>query len=517
MGRMTESISSKRTIAKNSVMLYIRMLFAMVVGVYTSRVVLSVLGETDFGIYSLIGGLISGLAFLNNTMSGASSRFLTFELGRNDHKKLNATLDSILVIHLMIAVLVLVIAETAGLWFISTRLNIPADRMVAAKWVFQAAVVSTLISIIQVPYTSLVIAREKMSVFAYFEILGICLRLIIVLCLKYIMTDKLIAYSVLLVLCSLTVFFCYRIYCLRHFSESRYTNCQEKGITRNLLSFFGLNLFGNFGTIFNDQALNVLVNKFFGLVYNAATGVATTLSNYVMSLSSNTMTAYRPPIIKAYAGGDIRKMEELMEEGLKMIVFLFALFAIPVLVEADVLMALWLKEVPPGAALFCRFMIAVLLLTTIRYYLTIGVHATGKVKVLSLSNGLLLCINPFAIWLLLKQYAYVNIVYLGSILANALLLAVVIILLARLVPDLRMGFLVKSLVKILLVSALTLALCYGFSKVVQPCFLRLLASAAISTLLLSAGGYLFCLSSSQREKVNMFVREKISRVTKKTR
>lgn len=511
---MTQAISSKRTIAKNSIMLYIRMLFAMVVGVYTSRVVLEILGEADFGIYSLIGGLISGLAFLNNTMSGASSRFLTFELGRNDHKKLNATLDSILVIHLMIALLVLVVAETAGLWFISTKLNIPADRMIAAKWVFQAAVVSTLLSIIQVPYTSLIIAREKMSVFAYFEILGICLRLIIVLSLKYIMSDKLIAYAVLLVLSSLIVFCCYRFYCLRHFAESRYTRSQEKGITQNLLSFFGLNLFGNFGTIFNDQALNVLVNKFFGLVYNAATGVATTLSNYVMALSSNTMTAYRPPVIKAYAGGDFQKMEELMEEGMKMIVFLFALFAVPVVVEADVLMALWLKEVPPGAALFCRFMVAVLLLTTIRYYYTIGVHATGKVKVLSICNGALLCINPFVIWLLLKQYAFVNIVYLGSIVANAILLVVVIVLLGRLVPELRMRFLVGSLAKILAVVALALVAVYGFSFSMQPGFLRLVASSALSTVLLSAGGYL-SLSRVQREKINGFAREKWSRIFKK--
>lgn len=512
---MTEIISSKRTIAKNSIMLYIRMLFAMVVGVYTSRVVLEILGETDFGIYSLIGGLISGLAFLNNTMSGASSRFLTFELGRNDHKKLSATLDSIIVIHLMIALLVLVIAETAGLWFVTSKLNIPPDRMVAAKWVFQATVVSTLLGIIQVPYTSLVIAREKMGIFAYFEILAICLKLFIVLSLKYIMSDKLIAYSVLLMLSSVIVFFCYRIYCLRHFEESKYTKSQEKGITKNLLSFFGLNLFGNFGTIFNDQALNVLVNKFFGLVYNAATGVATTLSNYVMALSTNTMTAYRPPVIKAYASGDISKMEELFEEGLKMIVYLFALFAVPVVVEADCLMSLWLKVVPPGAALFCRFLVAALLLVTVRHYFTIGVHATGKVKILSLCNGLLLCLNPFVIWLALRQYAHINIVYLGSIAANAILLVVVIVLLGRLIPELRMRFIVWSLAKILFVVALALAGVYFFSQTMQTSFWRLVASSALSTLILSAGGYLICLSPEQREKIRLFVKEKTQKFFKR--
>lgn len=508
--QMSEIVSSKTIIAKNSIMLYIRMLFAMVVGLYTSRVVLYTLGQTDYGIYSLIGGLIGVLAFLNNTMSGASSRFLTFELGRNNKEKLSKTFDTILIIHIIIAIGVLVIAETFGLWFISSKLNIPPERMGAAHWVFQAVILSTLLSVIQVPYTSLIIAGEKMSVYAYFEILGICLRLAIVLLLKYIQSDKLIAYSLLLVLVSLIVFFCYRSYCSKHFEESRYSRSPDKTIMGNLLSFFGLNLFGNFGAIFNDQGLNVLLNKFFGLLYNAATGVATTVSNCVMALSSNTMTAYRPPIIKAYASSDFGKMEELMDQGLKLTYFLFVLFAIPVIVEADVLMRLWLKEVPPGAELFCRLMIVSLLVTTIRYFFIIGIHATGKVKSISIWNGLLLSANPFVMWLFLRHYPYVGLVYVGSIVANIILLFVVIILLNRLIPKLKTGFFVWSLIKMSLISVFVLFAVYGFSRVIQPGFLRLIASCFLSALLLFAGGYLLCLTKTQRELLRLFLRERLS-------
>lgn len=497
---MSQLLSSNSRIAKNSFMLYVRMFFAMAVGFYTSRIVLFVLGQQDFGIYSLVGGLISLLAFLNNTMSGATSRFLTFELGKGEEGKLKSVFDTVFLLHSAIALVVFVVAEVLGIWFVST-LNIPPDRMCAAQWVFQAVVFSMIVSIIQVPFMASVISHEKMGVYAYFEIIGIGLRLAIVLCLNYITADKLIVYAFLLVAVSVIVFLLYLFYCHRCFPETKGSKSFDKSISKKLLSFFGLNLFGNFGSLFNDQALNVLVNLFFGLVYNAATGVASTVSNYVASFSLNTQMAYRPPIIKAYAIGDFDKMQVLMDQGLKMTVFLFALFAIPVIVETDEIVALWLKEVPPAAGLFCRFMIINLMVTTIRQFFIIGIHATGRVKYVSLSIGVLFTINPFFIWVALRNYKIISIVYSGTIIVNIITLIIVFLLLKRFIKELKLLPIALAVAKMLTVALLVCIAVFFFSKSMHPGLLRLVFSSLLSTSLLSVGVFLFCLSPIQRKSV----------------
>ena len=252
--------SDNKRVAKNSIMLYLRMLVTMVVGFYTSRVVLQVLGEEDFGVYGLVGGIVGMLAFLNTTMSGATSRFLTFELGKGDKAGLSSMFDSALVVHIWIAVIVFIIAETAGLWFVNSKLVIPAERMVAANWVYQCAIISVMVSIIQVPYVASIVAHEKMGVYAYIDIINVTMKLAIVFILVHSPWDKLIFYSVLMMAVTVITGYIYRRYSVRHFEECRYTHSKSKQMSKEIMSFFGFNMFGNFGAIFNMQVVNILCN-----------------------------------------------------------------------------------------------------------------------------------------------------------------------------------------------------------------------------------------------------------------
>ena len=282
-------------------MLYIRMFISMIVGLYTSRIVLNVLGVEDYGIYGVVGGVVGMMSFLNASMSGATSRFLTFELGRGDNKRLADTFSSALIVHMGIALIVFVISETAGLWFMTHKLVIPVARISAAHWVFQLSIVSSMIGITQVPYNASIIAHEKMDVYAYVEILNVSLKLLIVYLLVISSFDKLILYAFLMFGVSVTIMMVYRVYCIRHFEESHFHWVWNKAIFKPLLSFSGWDLYGNACVSARFQGQAFLINMFHGLVYNAASSIATTVYGAIQGLSFNVMQAYRPQIIKQYS------------------------------------------------------------------------------------------------------------------------------------------------------------------------------------------------------------------------
>lgn len=503
--------SDNKRVAKNSIMLYLRMLVTMVVGFYTSRVVLQVLGEEDFGVYGLVGGIVGMLAFLNTTMSGATSRFLTFELGKGDKAGLSSMFDSALVVHIWIAVIVFIIAETAGLWFVNSKLVIPAERMVAANWVYQCAIISVMVSIIQVPYVASIVAHEKMGVYAYIDIINVTMKLAIVFILVHSPWDKLIIYSVLMMAVTVITGYIYRRYSVRHFEECRYTHSKSKQMSKEIMSFFGFNMFGNFGAIFNMQVVNILINNFFGLVYNAASSIAVTVSNVVSSFSSNTIMAFRPPVTKSYAARELDKSEEFMLLGMQMSLFFFALFAIPVIVEVKTLMRLWLEKVPDQSDVFCRLMIMSILFETVRRVCLISVHATGKVKLASLSTGILLTLNPLIVYLLFRTMHIVSLAYVSNVFINIVLSLIIMYLVKRLIPEFSLRRLVVCVVKMMLVIAATMAIVYFSVRSLPANLLRMLLSAAISTVLLSVGTYFFCLDRSKRQWVLSFVKKKFKR------
>lgn len=507
---MLQDTDNKR-VAKNSIMLYMRMMVTMVVGFYTSRVVLQVLGEEDFGVYSLVGGIVGMLAFLNTTMSGATSRFLTFELGRGDRKSLSSTFDSALVVHLWIALVVFVIAETGGLWFVNNKLVISAERMVAANWVYQCAVVSVMVSIIQVPYVAGIVAHEKMGVYAYIDIINVFLKLGIVFVIMSTTWDKLIIYSILMMVVTLFTGFIYRRYSLRHFEECRYTKSNTRQTSKEIMSFFGYNMFGNFGVIFNMQVTNILINNFFGLVYNAASGIAATVSNVVGSFSNNTLTAFRPPITKSYSANEKDKSESFTILGMQMCLFFFALFAVPVIVEIKTLLSVWLEKVPSQSDVFCRLLITSLLFETVRRVCLISIHATGKVKLVSLCIGILLTLNPLIVYILFRLVPEVSLAYVSNVLINIILAFIVMLLMKKFIPEYSLRSIFVCVVKMLFVISLTMAIVYFSMQNLPATLFRVLLSAVLSTTLLCAGTYYICLDADKRRWVVGFVRNKLRR------
>lgn len=386
MSDNTSQANNKR-IAKNTLMLYVRMLISIAVGLYTSRVVLQVLGVEDYGIYGLVGGVVGLFAFLNASMSGATSRFLTFELGRKDEEKLADTFSMAFWEHLIIAGIVFIIIETFGIWFLNYKLVIPESRMFAANVLLQLSAFSMAVSVTQVPYNASIIAHEKMDVFAYIELVNVFLKLTIVYLLLIGNFDKLIFYGILTLAVAIIVASIYRIYCIRHFKECHIRCVWRKEIFKKMFAFSGWDLYGNMSVTLRQQGTNMLINMFFGVVFNAASALASTVMGIISGLSFNIVTAFRPQIIKNYAIGNYEECNMLLYRASKFTALLYTLIAIPAFFKMDFLLSVWLTEVPPMCSTFCRFMLINSFFTMFFNVLSVGVHATGYIKKLSIICG----------------------------------------------------------------------------------------------------------------------------------
>ncbi len=354
---MQEISSNNKRIAKNTLLLYFRMLVTMAVSLYTSRVVLNTLGVEDFGIYNVVGGIVAMFGFINGSMTSATQRYLTFELGQNNRAQLTKVFSTSLSIHGIISFLIIVLAETVGLWFLWNKMQIPADRMNAAFWVFQCSVAASVIMIMSVPYNAAIIAHERMSAFAYISIIEVSLKLLIVCFLRYFHTDKLILYAALIVIVQFLIRLCYSWYCNRHFNETKYRWSWDKGLFKEMTGFASWNMFGSLAAITFTQGLNLLLNMFFGPVVNAARGIAVQAQTAIGQFSSNFQTALNPQITKSYATGDMEYMHGLIFRSAKFSFFLLLLLSLPVLIETKAILTLWLKIVPDHTVVFLRIML----------------------------------------------------------------------------------------------------------------------------------------------------------------
>lgn len=506
---MQDTTSNNKRIAKNTIMLYIRMFISMVVGLYTSRVVLATLGVEDYGIYGVVGGVVAMMGFLNASMSGATSRFLTFELGRGDKDRLAKTFSSALIVHIAIAIIVFILAETVGLWFLCNKLNIPEGRMEAAHWVYQFSILATMLSITQVPYNATIIAHEKMDVYAYMEILNVTLKLLIVYLLTIGDFDKLKLYAVLTFAVSLIIMMIYRIYCLRHFKESHFHWVWDKTYLTPLLSFSGWNLYGNFGGIAGNQANNFVINSFFGVVMNAAASVAFTVSGIVTQFSSNAMTAFRPQIIKKYASGDIQGMQSLTFLALKAIMMLYTLIAIPVFLECDYILSLWLVEVPQMTSIFCKILLISIFFESMRYIIIIDIHASGNVKKVSAYSGTLFCISPIISYFLFKIGLPVASTFITIATINATLVLINVLIAKYYIPQIEQSKYFTTIGLVTLTSAVSLLILMPLQQMLPSSFLRLCIMTCASLFIQLIIFAYVCLTANQRESTFGFIRNKL--------
>ncbi len=391
------TISANSRIAKNTIFLYFRMILLMAVSLYTSRVVLSTLGIDDYGIYNVVGGFIGMFAFLNGAMAGCTQRFITIAIGKGDEQNLKKVFSTCVITHGMIALIVFILAETIGLWFVLEKLVIPETRMTAAMVVYQCSIVSTMVMIMSFPYNADIIAHEKMSAFAYISIFEAFANLGVVYLLYIGLFDKLAFYAVLLLIVKVSVIVVYRIYCKRHFVESVFRWLFDKRLLKEMLSFTGWNLWGGIAGTLMGQGINVLLNIFFGPAVNAARGVAVQVQSAVQMFATNFQTALNPQMMKSYASGELQAMHMLLFRSAKFTFMLLLCLMLPLMLEIDLVLGLWLKQVPEYTNVFVCFMLCISMIDAVSNPFMTASAATGKVKVYqSVVGGILLMIVPIA-------------------------------------------------------------------------------------------------------------------------
>lgn len=504
-------VFNNRRIAKNAVMLYIRMFLTMIVGLYTSRVVLNVLGVEDYGIYGVVGGVVAMLGFLNASMSGATSRFLTFELGKGDKKRLADTFSSALMVHIAIALIVLIVAETVGLWFLNNKLVIPAERMTAARWVYQMSIASAMLGITQVPYNATILAHEKMDIYAYVEILHVTLKLLIVYLLTIGDFDKLILYAALILAVSVIIILIYRIYCIRHFQESHFRLVWDKTIFKPLLSFSWQTIIAHMSYSFRLQGTNFVLNMLFGVIVNAATGIASTVNGTISQFSYNVIAAFNPQIIKSYAQNDHASSCRLITAAAKYSTLLILLIIIPFEFEAPQILRLWLGQLPDYAVNFNRIMM-LSLLTCVTNPVYTGLMATGFIKSYSLIQAALYLLCPFAIYFLCRHFRAPELSYVMILFVQFMASVLVVAFFKRHVKAFRVrNYLLTVLRSIVLPACISVAVCYVMYISMNQNALRLILITVTNGIIMCVLTYVG-LTSAERMKLKLLVREKLSSV-----
>jgi O-antigen/teichoic acid export membrane protein len=479
----------------------------MGVSLYTSRIVLNTLGVVDFGIYNVVGGVVVMFSFLNSSMSSATQRFLSFELGKSNSEKLSKVFRMSVNIHAIIAVAIFTLAETAGLWFLNTKLNIPGDRMEAANCVYQFSILSFIVTVISVPYNAMIIAHERMKIYAYISILEVILKLSIVFVLVWFGYDKLKMYAIFVFLVSLIIWVFYSSYCKRNFKESNFRFYWEHGLYKTMMTYAGWNLFGNLAGVAIGQGINLLLNIFFGPVINAARGIAFQVNGAINAFVVNFQMAINPQIIKSYASDKKKHMQQLIVYGSKYSYFLLFFITLPIILEADFILKLWLKIVPDYTVLFCRLVLVNSLIDCISGSLMTAAQATGKiVKYQSVVGGVLFLILPIS-YILLKIGLPPQVTLYVSITISILALFSRLVIISPLVNLSISTFLRLVLIKILLISGLSVIFPLIIKFLIAKELIQFFAVSICSSISVAISVYFIGLKKEEKVYFNNFGRQ----------
>ena len=495
-------------IARNTLMLYARMLLSMLVTLYTSRIVLNTLGIEDFGIYNIVAGVIIMFGFLNNAMTASTQRFLTYESAKGDANNLKNIFNVSITIHLIIAVLILILAETIGLWFLNTQLNIASERMIAANWVYQFSVLSFIVSVYYVPYNAVIIANEKMEAFAMIGIVEVILKLLIVFLLPVIAYDKLIIYAALLFVVSVVVKVSEQVYCNYSFKECKGTSLSwDKALIKEMGNFAGWNLFGVAAGIGYAQGVNVFLNVFFGTAINAARGIAFQIQGAVSSLITNFQIALAPAITKGYAKNEYKETFAMVFSSSRLSLYLLLIFSIPLFIETETILVWWLKVVPDYTVIFTQLIIVDLLISSLSGPLHILVQATGNIKRYQMIVSGLLLLNVPVSYLFLKLGYSPEITIAISVFFSVLALFARLIILQNNLGFPMLKYLTNVVVRIVAVTFLSAILPYFVSRYLDYGFLDFIITGLMSVFSIALSVFCIGLEPFERSfvlnKVNM--------------
>lgn len=507
---MSNSKNNNR-IAKNTALLYLRLLISMCISLYTSRVILNALGVEDFGIYNVVGGIVVMFGFLNNAMSASTQRFLMIEIGKGNHNQINNIFSMSLSIHSLVAIIVLILSETGGLWLLNTQLNISLDRMQSANWVYQFSILAFIITILYVPYNAMIIAHEKMDVFAFISILEVLLKLTITFLVLWLGFEKLKLYAVLVFLVTFIIGIIYVMYCKVEFIECKFKRFWNRELFNEMSSFASWNLFGVFAGITYSQGVNVLLNIFFGPVVNAARGIAYQVQGAVNAFVTNFQVAVNPPITKSYATNEKEYMYSLIFSASKYSFYLLFLLSLPILLETDMLLSIWLKNVPQYTTIFTRLILLDVLICSLSGSLQTVVQATGNIKKYQIVVSGILLLNLPISYILLKLGFPPQVTFLISIIASIFALIARLIILKIILSFPIKRFMIKVIFKTISVFFVGSIIPYFISKQLSPSLINFLLIVLISTFSVSFSIWIIGITLSEKMFIKLSANNIIER------
>lgn len=454
----SQTTDNNKKIAKNTLLLYFRMLLMMFVTLFTSRVVLDKLGVTDYGIYNVVGGVVAMLGFLNSSMSNAVQRYLSFEIGKNNEDGVNRIFNVSLFAHAGIAVFVFVVMEIVGVWYLNTHMNIPAERMDAANWVLQCSIFTTLFTILQVPYNAIIISKEQMGIYAYISILEVVLKLLVVYMLAIGNFDKLKLYSVLIMVVTIGIVMIYRFYCTRKYKEAKFKFIKDWNLLKQIVGFASWNMLGELAWVFTGQGVNIILNSFFGPVVNAARGLAEQVNGAVNRFVANFQTAVNPQLIKNYASDQLGEMKTLLFRSTRFSYYLLLALSLPIILKMDFILHLWLKEVPDYTTGFCQLVLVSSLVSMLSNLLAQVARAYGKIRNYQIIVSIFLLLNFPLSYIVLKFGCSPLSTMFVNIGVNAMLLFVRLRLTNRMIQMTYGSFIRNVLFPVITVTAVALVI-----------------------------------------------------------
>lgn len=503
--------NQNKRIAKNTIFMYIRMAITMCIGLYTSRAVLQALGVEDFGLYNVVGGIVSMFIILNNAMVNTTSRFITVYLAKDDELQTCRIFNMASLVHIVIAILVVLFAETIGLWYLENKLVAPEGRMFAAHWLYQLSILSAVFSILYVPYNAAIVAHEKMGVFAFIQIADSLLKLIIVLLLAYSPIDKLIFYATLLTILSIVDLCVYFIYCKRHFAETKIMFYWNNSVFKEMMGFAGWTLVGNFVNFFYTQGLNLLLNAFCGPAANAARGIAVQVENIVKQFANNVQVAINPQILKSYSLNEMDRMYSLIMASSRYCFFLLYFLCLPIMLEANFILHLWLGIVPEHTVSFIRLILVIALFDTFVNPMFTANLACGKLKLYHFPLSILMVAFMFVTYYAIKLTGIAESVYISLLTVTFWGYIMKIYILYRQVglkPKVYVKNVLQPVCLVVLISPIVPFLIHNS---LDEGLIRLLITGFASVLSVLSAIYLLGVSKAERKFLIVFVINKLKR------
>ena len=508
---MDQNAHNTRRIAKNTLVLYVRMLVLMLVGLYTSRVVLSALGENDFGIYDVVGGVVAMFTIISGSLNSAISRFITFEMGKNDPMRLNKVYSTAVTIQLILAVVVVLIAEPVGLWFVRNKMTIDPSRIQAAIWVLHFSLASFVINLMSVPQMASITAHEKMSAYAYIGTMEGLLRLAVAVLISRSSSDRLVLYSALMMVTVLMVRAAYGIYCRRNFPECRYRWVNDALLVKEMFSFAGWNFIGASSGVLRDQGGKILVNLFYGTAVNAARGVAMQLNGAVQGFVTNFMTAVNPQITKSYASGDQGYMYYLISKSSRMSYYLLFVLALPVLFNTEYILDIWLEEVPAHSALFVQLFLIFTLSESLSNPLITAQLATGNIRNYQLVVGGLQLLNIPVSYAFLKAGAVPEVTVMVAIAISQICFFARLFMLKGMIGLPVGDFLKKVYMNVLGTTALSLAVPFVIHGFLPDTIWGVIISVTLCVISAGLSVLTFGLSRGERHEISCWIKKALGK------